>query len=417
MAYSLRGKNILIISPNRWGRMRVSKHHYAVELARDGNTVFFLNPPDSTGAFGVRIQPDGEVESLFLVEYRPFFPTVLRFRFRRAYDLLMNWQIDRIVRALGVRLDLVWCFDPNLYADLRRFGSRATLFHVVDQVEYDYQIQVARSADLVAAVADPILERFSEVPVARAFVNHGLGESFLEIAKERSETSDYSHGPVVRVGYVGNLFSTYLDREVFARIVESHPEVEFHLWGPVRYDQSNVSGAFSDDTLRFIELLDARPNVRLRGVQPPARYAAELMEMDLFLMCYDVRADPNGGSNSHKLLEYLSTGRVVVSNRVSTYEHDPDLIRMVSEDTNDRLPELFASTLDILDELNRPELQSYRAHFALSHSYCAQVEKIEALLGRALTRGGDDSHPDQSGGTVLEADHIQAVSANRANVS
>jgi hypothetical protein len=399
MPYSLRDKNILIISPNEWGRMRVSKHHYAVELARLGNTVFFLNPPDSSGAPAVRIEPEGELDSLFLVSYRPFFPTVLRFRFRRAYDLLMSWQIGRIVRALGVPLDLVWCFDPNLYSDLRRFGSQVRLFHVVDQVEYGYQIDVARSADLVAAVADPILDRFSDLSVPRAFVNHGLGESFLDIAEERSQVDGYAHGPVIRVGYVGNLFSTHLDREVFARIVESHPTVEFHLWGPVRYDDSNVSGTHSEDTARFLGFLESRPNVRLRGVQPPARYSRELMEMDLFLMCYDVQTDPNGGSNSHKLLEYLSTGRVVVSNRVSTYADDRDLIRMVPDATNERLPELFASTLAMLDELNRAELQAYRARFALSHSYANQVKKIEDLLGRALT------------------DHRQAISTDRASVA
>jgi hypothetical protein len=396
MPYSLRGKNILVISPNEWGRMRVSKHHYAIELARLGNTVFFLNPPDSSGAPGVRVEPEGEQDSLFLVRYRPFFPTVLRFRFRRAYDLLMNWQISRIVHALGARLDVVWCFDPNLYSDLRRFGSQARLFHVVDQVEYDYQIDVARSADLVAAVAAPILGRFSNLSVPQAFVNHGLGESFLDIAKERSQVSGYSRGAVVRVGYVGNLFSTHLDREVFTRIIESHPSVEFHLWGPIRYGDSNVSGTHSEDTARFLGFLESQPNVRLRGVQPPARYSRELMEMDLFLMCYDVQADPNGGSNSHKLLEYLSTGRVVVSNRVSTYADDPDLIRMVPNSTNELLPELFASTLASLDECNRPELQAYRARFALSHSYAEQVKKIEDLLGRAMADEGRSVSTDRA---------------------
>ena len=42
---SLRNKTILIISPQAWGKMFLSKHHYAIELAKRGNAVYFLNPP------------------------------------------------------------------------------------------------------------------------------------------------------------------------------------------------------------------------------------------------------------------------------------------------------------------------------------------------------------------------------------
>ena len=39
----LKNKTILIISPERWGTNFVSKHHYALELAKNNN-VYFLNP-------------------------------------------------------------------------------------------------------------------------------------------------------------------------------------------------------------------------------------------------------------------------------------------------------------------------------------------------------------------------------------
>ncbi len=41
-------KTILLISPESWGKSFVSKHHYAVELAKKGNIVYFLNPPSDT---------------------------------------------------------------------------------------------------------------------------------------------------------------------------------------------------------------------------------------------------------------------------------------------------------------------------------------------------------------------------------
>ncbi len=42
----LNDKTILIISPQEWGKMLLSKHHYALELAKAGNIFYFLNPPD-----------------------------------------------------------------------------------------------------------------------------------------------------------------------------------------------------------------------------------------------------------------------------------------------------------------------------------------------------------------------------------
>jgi len=43
----LSDKLILILTPQSWGNMLLAKHHYAIELAKSGNRVYFLNPPDN----------------------------------------------------------------------------------------------------------------------------------------------------------------------------------------------------------------------------------------------------------------------------------------------------------------------------------------------------------------------------------
>ena len=35
---------VLLISPQHWGTMRVTKHHYAIELTKLGHEVLFLEP-------------------------------------------------------------------------------------------------------------------------------------------------------------------------------------------------------------------------------------------------------------------------------------------------------------------------------------------------------------------------------------
>ena len=42
----LNGKVIFIVSYENWGNMLMSKHHYAIELGKAGNKVYFINHPD-----------------------------------------------------------------------------------------------------------------------------------------------------------------------------------------------------------------------------------------------------------------------------------------------------------------------------------------------------------------------------------
>ena len=52
-------------------------------------------------------------------------------------------------------------------------------------------------------------------------------------------------------------------------------------------------------------------------------------------------------------MEYLSTGKVIVSNNITTYNKYPDLVRMVRErDNNTSLPALFKETVSQLDKYN-----------------------------------------------------------------
>ena len=62
--------NILLISPNYWGTMFVSKHWYAIELAKRGNNVYFLEPPRNKQPFQIELLK--EYSSLYIVRYATF---------------------------------------------------------------------------------------------------------------------------------------------------------------------------------------------------------------------------------------------------------------------------------------------------------------------------------------------------------
>jgi hypothetical protein len=394
---SLRGLKILVVSPNEWGDMRVSKHHYAEALARRGNQVLYLNPPNARARDRIRIDPVADVPGLRTVTYRPFVPYAIRFRSRFIFNRLVNAQIRWLLRKLGTRFDVVWCFDTNLYSDLRQFRATLNVFHPVDQVLLPYQIEVAAHADVVFSVSDNILVNVRRHHTPQLRIEHGLGRDFVDLARRRLAEPRYRSRSPLKAAYVGNLQMPYIDRPTMLEVIASNQEVEFHLWGPQTNAESNLGSDSSGENEQFISALQARQNVVFHGAVPPSRLAVELEEMDLLLMCYDVRRDPNRGCNSHKILEYLSTGRAIVANHVSDYEERGDLIEMASRDGSPTVAEVFQMVVREIDSRNDGSHRKARLLYAINNSYENQIDKIEKFVSElSVGRRGDVLQSDAS---------------------
>lgn len=382
----LRGLNILVVSPNQWGDMRVSKHHYAVALAQRGNRVVFLNPPDTRANQRFRTEDVTGVPGLSTVTYRPFVPFGIRFRSRLLFDLIAAAHVRWLLYRIGVSFDVVWCFDVNLYSDLRLFRARLKIFHPVDQISLPYQIGVVKSADIALSVSNEILRNLKRHRTPMLRVEHGLAPEFVAMAQRRTERDGYRINDPLRVGYVGNLLMPYIDRDMLLQLVAGHPGIAFHFWGPRSPAESNVGSDGSAGTGAFIRALEAFPNAMLHGPLPPSVLAQRIGDVDLLLMCYSVSRDPNHGCNSHKLLEYLSTGRVIVSNHVSDYADKPGLIEMMEPASGRDITELFDDVIARITDLNNRASGRGRLAFALDNSYSKQIDRIASFAAEAAAR-------------------------------
>lgn len=373
----LKNKIIFIVSHEEWGDMMMSKHHYAIELGRRGNKVYFINHPDRR----YRLKR-GEVKvnstnykNVFSVNHRIVHPFFFKYKLKRLYEYLTSFHIKQIIKKIGVQPDVVWSFDAENSLPLEFFSKRALKIYMpVDgPFNHVFELDAGRNANIIVSVTERILNRYRELKAPKYQVNHGVSDVFINERVSRELNSP------IRIGYSGSLVRNDLDIPVFTKIISSHPDKIFEFWGENNPARSTIhlQQDVSDATKRFLSFLFNSPNVILHGAVTSKTLAEGLKRMDALLIAYNIKND----QNHHKVLEYLGSGRVIISSYMSSYVSHPGLIQMVtSSENNDELPALFDSTISRLEFFNSPQKQEERISYAMQFTYSNQVRRIERFL-------------------------------------
>ncbi len=374
----LRNKTILILSPQAWGKMFLSKHHYAIELAKRGNRVYFLNPPVQQNDMltkSILIEPIQAYSNLFLIQHRLFFPYILKFKWIGAFHFFMLFQIRRILKLIGP-IDIVWSFDlVNLYPLSYFPRSVLKVFHPVDEPLNKEAIAAAEGADIMFSITREILDKYHHQNIPKHFIHHGVSDDFLQ------QPAPYVANHPVRIGFSGNLLRPDIDRKIFIQIISDNPDCIFECWGSYNLQQTNIGGGSDSDSINFIKRLENFKNVILHGAINSQQLAKELRLVEAFLICYDVEKDQSKGTNYHKVMEYLSTGKVIISNNITTYKNMPRLVQMIAErKDNNMLPNLFKKVVSQIEAYNSAELMLARSSFASENSYRRQLDRLEEFI-------------------------------------
>ena len=351
----LKGKNILIISPQPWNHIFVSKHHYAVYLSRRGNKVFFLNPP--TNKFSISVT---EYDNLWVLDYFPFVKGI-RFMPSFIQKRLLKAKLNQLQEKIGVDIDIVWSFDDSVFYDLSVLPEDILkIYHNVD-LNQNFQFEkAAGTADICFGVGQPIVNRLKKYNINSHFINHGFNNSsVLTSSKILSNING------VKAFYAGNLDSKYLDWDTLKCVIKNNEDVRFLF-----------AGKWDNEEIRCKIL--AQKNVQYLGVLPASQLNEFYKASDVLLLCYKYGVEPEQLSNSHKLMEYLGAGKVIVASWTSEYRNQQDLILM-SQEVED-YPLLFKKAIHNLGFYNSPELVNKRISFANDNTYEKQLSRIEGLI-------------------------------------
>jgi hypothetical protein len=378
--FSFNNKAVYILSPERWGIMRVSKHHYALELAEKGNDVYFIEPPFLSNK-GVQVTALEEQPRLHIVKYKPVFRGQ-RFLPSFIYNLLLRWQIRILKKAIGKSPDVVWCFEPYRFLNLQWFGAPVTLFFAADRFSKDFLPPEIFATSFNLGISDSIVRELHPSGRPVYFINHGLSKHFAELAARNiGQTASAKPAVPVKAGYIGNLLMEPPDRATMRKVIEENRDVQFVFWG--QYEKSGNLGEHDNPAVReFVAFLKSQPHVQLRGAVHPSALSLEMGKMDLFWICWQVNKSKLwDGSNAHKMLEYFSMGKPVVSHYMSTYRGS-ELIDMLPTTDNSGYTSLFAEVLQRVKNGEPEAVQKARIRFALDNTYSRHIHYIEELIRR-----------------------------------
>lgn len=362
----LRDKNILVISPERWDGLHMSKHHVSQGLVARGNRVWFWGPTPP-GTRRVRLERNAFVTKVFAPHWLKGV--------NRAPLWLNKWyykeRINRIAEAAGVRFDIIWCFDTSrLQAFPDVPGLR--LLHLVD---YDILYSghgLMRSADLIVTTADAINDKVRTIaPQARVHkVGHALDARWLHGSAELS--APRSDVPRTCV-YAGQFFNTYIDWDALLATAEAHPGISFQYVGNVDHD-------FPSDPFQRLRRL---PNVSFTGLKTKDELVPIVRGADILIFCFMTDKKMLERANPHKVLEYLSTGNVIVGSWTLEYEGHQHLLIM-TPDRAGFVP-AFQQAVDHFAALNAREKRAERIAFASERTIDHLLDHVELLLADAHT--------------------------------
>ena len=309
-------------------------------------------------------------ESLHIINYKSVFPGInhIPFTVRKVFQKI---QADQILNKIKRKLDIVWSFDPYRFQYLSMFNSFLNIYHPVDIHDTPVEENIVNSCHVIFGSSDKILERFSYTKKPILKIGHGLADYFLHpITPIKSFIREPNR---FNVGLIGNLHYSYLDHNTLMKIIEINSHIDFYFIGP--YESSNLSRKRND---KLVSFLDSMPNTFLLGSKSSKLLPSYLSEFDLFLICYTGKKNISELANPHKILEYLSTGKPIVSHYIDEYRNHRNIICMV--DDNKDLADLFSHVINNLSKYNSPDIVKKRKTIAKNNTYKKQIEKIEKFL-------------------------------------
>ena len=353
--------NILLISPESWNHIFVSKHHYAIELIKKGFNVYFLNPPSTVN--DVEVKEVKEFDGLYTIDY--FIPLRgQRFLPDFFIRLLDKKLLKRFEDKAKCKFDIIWNFESSRFYNFS-FANKNVLkiYHQVDLTENFHLKKASSTADICFCTTEFILNRLKPYNKKTYKIHHGVSQHAFNA---NSSNQQLSNKKGVTATYIGNLDIPYLDVTLLEKLVKNFPAVQFQF-----------VGTYGKDSVAY-NRLSSYSNTVFTGKVASKEIIGYLNNSDLLLVCYKADEYKEQLASPHKMMEYLASGKTIVATYTDEYKDKKDLLLMTHR--NEDYMSIFNEAIENLNTYNSPQVQEKRIAFAREHTYKEQVDKIFHLI-------------------------------------
>ncbi|MDA0882880.1 MAG: hypothetical protein O2984_06170 [Bacteroidetes bacterium] len=353
---NLKGKHIFLLSTEFWGAHYLSKHHYALALKELGNEVYFIQPGKEKGAQAAGESPEG----IQLIDFKP--SSGQRYLPKTIARKIQAQEWKKIVEIAQHPPDLIWSFDNSRLFHLDALGNEVKSIHHVVDLNQDFELAAAASsADLCLGSTRFIVDRLKKHQEKSYFLHHGC------VARPCSKKPLSSP---IKMAYLGNILLRFVDRDFLIQMIAKFPEIEFHFIGG--YTQNNLIHEISVEDEAFIKTLNKANKVFLHGSVEQNKLSNLMEEMDAFFIAY-AKDHYEQAANPHKVMELLSTGKAVLSFPIDAFL-DQELLHFADTRSD------FFHLIEDLQQGRLPDRFDQQLAFTASHSYQAQIAKIEEWI-------------------------------------
>jgi glycosyltransferase involved in cell wall biosynthesis len=250
----------------------------------------------------------------------------------------LRFRVRRVARRqLGMRQPVLWNYHPNYAHTVGRMGERLAVYDCMDdhrafmdgrgQVVEKEQILLRRSHVVFAGGLKMRQDRLVHAPEIHFFPCGVEVEHFTQAYDELPGAAPKEYwpddirdlsGPIL--GYWGAV-DYRIDWELMQALATARPSWTLLLLGPVV--------KMPEEELRAI--LRAHPNIRWLGPRPYDLLPAYALAFSACLMPWVERGDAES-INPTKALEYLATGRPVISTRIHDVvaQYEPPAVELAS---------------------------------------------------------------------------------------
>ena len=297
----------------------------------------------------------------------------------RLNGVLLALQLGVVLRLLKMKQPILWVTSPtakNIALDLRKKYAKLLVYYCVDNVSlfpgvnreylYSLETELHRRADLAFFVNHKLLKERKDLNPNTRYLGHGVDyEHFARSAEQDLPAPvDLKDIPRPIVGYMGEIQSA--DMDLIRYLSEKNSALSFVFVGEV-YD--DVSG----------KKLPA--NVYFLGKRPYEALPAYLRQMACLCLYYRTDDDYNCYRNPKKLLEYLATGKPIISVPIYEMEYFKETIWVAKD------KEEFSGLIQRAIKDEDPVFRWKRMTLAQSHTWeavsvAASRDILEALSGQ-----------------------------------